>query len=53
MYVFDDSAHDDPHDDSGTTAFWCLKTMTTFGPDDELVARLDCRDPSRPCYEPT
>jgi hypothetical protein len=51
MYVYTDMA-DDPHEESDTTAYWCLRSMTSFGPDDEAVRRLDCRNPERSCYEP-
>ena len=51
MYVYTDADPDSPHEESDTTAYWCLKTMTSFGPDDEAVARLDCRAPGRSCYE--
>ena len=54
MYVFNDAeADEDPYAESGSTAYWCLKTMTSFGPDDEPAAGPDCRNPSRSCYEPT
>ena len=26
------------------TIYWCLKTMKSFGPDDDFVGREDCRD---------
>jgi len=50
MYVYTDNPGD-AHDESDTTAYWCLKTLKGFGPDDEAVGRLDCRDPGRSCYE--
>jgi hypothetical protein len=53
MYVYTDMPADDLHEDDGATAYWCLKTMKEFGPDDGLVGRRDCRDPGRSCYEPT
>lgn len=50
MYVYTDMA--EPHEESGTTMYWCLKTMTAFGPDDEAVDGHDCRSPGRSCHEP-
>lgn len=32
-----------------TAAYWCLRTMTTAGPDDALVHPDRCR-PGRDCY---
>ena len=51
MYVYTDAA--DPYEDSDSTSFWCLRSMTGYGPDDEAVGRFECRNPSRTCYEPT
>ena len=53
MYVYSDMPEDDLHEEDGNTAYWCLKTMKEFGPDDGLVGGHDCRDPGRSCYEPT
>jgi len=39
-------------DESSSTVYWCTKTMTGFGPDDDMVGWLDCRDSSRSCYKP-
>ena len=52
MYVYTDGASRDPDKDYDNTIYWCLKTMKGFGPDDELVDRRDCCDPTRSCYEP-
>ncbi len=52
MYVYSDSGHDGSHADYDNTAFWCLKTMTNFGPDDDLVCREDCHRAGRSCHEP-
>jgi hypothetical protein len=49
MYVFSDSPE---HEDHGNSHYWCLKTMTHFGPDDGLVARDDCHASGRTCHEP-
>jgi len=52
MYVYTDGNGGESHDDYDNSIFWCLQTMTGFGPDDDLVARYDCRNASRSCYEP-
>jgi len=51
MYVYTDNP-DEAHEEGDTTAYWCLKSMKDFGPDDEPVNRPDCRNPGRSCYEP-
>ena len=33
-----------------TAVFWCLKTMTSVGPDGDMVHRTCC-DASRQCFE--
>lgn len=50
MYVYSDV---DPaaHDGYDNSIFWCLKTMKSFGPDDEMVGREECSDASRSCHE--
>jgi len=35
--------------ESSTAVFWCLKTMTTCGPDDRYAHPTTCRA-GRPCY---
>jgi hypothetical protein len=50
MYVFNDMV-DEVHGEHEATNFWCLKTMKGFGPDDQIVGRLSCRDNSRECFE--
>jgi hypothetical protein len=52
MYVYTDGVDDDTAEDFDSTVYWCLQTMKNFGPDDEMVGGRECRDPSRPCYEP-
>jgi hypothetical protein len=52
MYVYTDGQANQTHEDYDNTAYWCLKSMTNFGPDDELVGGQECKDPSRTCYEP-
>jgi hypothetical protein len=49
MYIFDGQSDDD---DEEASACWCLQTMKSYGPDDSLVGRRECRDSGRPCYEP-
>jgi hypothetical protein len=53
MYVYTDGFGGEPHDDYDSTAYWCLKTMKGFGPDDDFANGVDCRNPERSCYEPT
>jgi hypothetical protein len=52
MYVYTDGEGDPTHDDYDNTAYWCLKSLKNFGPDDEIVGRPECNDQSRTCYEP-
>jgi hypothetical protein len=52
MYVYTDGQSDDTHEDYDNTIYWCLKTLTGFGPDDDFVDGQDCRNTSRSCYEP-
>jgi hypothetical protein len=52
MYVYTDAQDGDAHEDYDNTAYWCLKSMKNFGPDDEIVGRLECNNQSRTCYEP-
>ncbi|WP_165226540.1 hypothetical protein [Aquisphaera insulae] len=52
MYVFTDGRPRDRRDDCDTTIYWCVKTLKGYGPDDEMVARDDCCQPARSCYEP-
>lgn len=51
MYVRTDGS---PREMDGydSTMYWCLRSMTSFGPDDQCVDRMACSDPSRSCYEP-
>ena len=37
--------------DSMTATSWCLRTMESFGPDDDFAEPLSCR-PGRVCYAP-
>jgi hypothetical protein len=53
MYVYTDGQSAPSHDDYDNTIYWCLKTMKSFGPDDDQVSGDECRNPSRSCYEPT
>lgn len=53
MYLYsDESSLDSSHEQYSSSACWCLRTMTNFGPDDDMVGWLDCRDSARSCYEP-
>ena len=50
MYIYSDA---DPVANEGydNSIFWCLKTMKSFGPDDEMVGREECCDGARSCHE--
>jgi hypothetical protein len=54
MYVYTDGSYGEGGEDQGydSSVYWCLQTMQGFGPDDEVVDGRDCRNASRPCYEP-
>lgn len=52
MYVYSDGHGGEPHSGYDNSIYWCLKTMKEYGPDDEMVAGTECRDPARSCYEP-
>jgi hypothetical protein len=52
MYVYTDGLGGEPHEGYDNTIYWCLKTMKEYGPDDDVVAGDDCRNPARSCYEP-
>lgn len=52
MYLYTDRPVGEAQSDYDNTAFWCLKTLKSFGPDDDVVGRTECRDPARSCYEP-
>jgi hypothetical protein len=30
--------------------FWCIRTLTEVGPDDQLAGTRECRMPGRPCF---
>ncbi|GIW88679.1 MAG: hypothetical protein KatS3mg108_3003 [Isosphaeraceae bacterium] len=53
MYVYTDGLGSETHEGYDNTIFWCLKTMKSFGPDDDLVDRDGCCNRERSCYEPT
>ena len=46
MYVFTDGQEPDADDDDdcGSTVYWCFHTMKSFGPDDSMVGRRQCRN---------
>lgn len=52
MYIYTDGNYS-PHDSYDNTIYWCLRSMKSFGPDDEQVHREFCCDRSRSCYEET
>jgi hypothetical protein len=52
MYVYTDGFGGESHEDYDNSIYWCLKTMTGFGPDDYFVGGEDCRNAARSCYEP-
>ena len=52
MSVYTDGFSVESHEDYDNSIYWCLKTMTGFGPDDYFVGGEDCRDTGRSCYEP-
>ncbi|MBM3738773.1 MAG: hypothetical protein FJW39_23610 [Acidobacteria bacterium] len=39
----------EPH--SGDRAFWCHKTQTCLGPDNQIADEYECNE-TRPCYRP-
>jgi len=52
MYVYTDGSEQPGHEDYDNTIYWCLQTMKDFGPDDEGVGGVECKNPQRSCYEP-
>ena len=52
MYLFDVLPEGDEGYEYGSSACWCQRTMKAIGPDDDLVGLRECREASRPCYEP-
>jgi hypothetical protein len=52
MYIYGDGSKKTDEESYESSSYWCLQTMKNFGPDDEMVAGRECRDPSRSCYEP-
>jgi hypothetical protein len=52
MYVYTGVQESELEDDYDSTNYWCFETMKTFGPDDQGVGGRECRNSSRPCYEP-
>ena len=52
MYVYTDGqTGSDAEGDYDATVYWCLRTMKSFGPDDEHVSGTACRLATRTCYE--
>ena len=52
MYVYTGGGQDENEDEYDASNYWCFETMKSFGPDDQFVGGRQCRDSSRPCYEP-
>ncbi len=52
MCIYSDGQNGKSDNDYDSTSYWCTKSLKNFGPDDEIVGRSECRDPSRSCYEP-
>jgi hypothetical protein len=52
MFVYTDGSAGEAHEDYDSTVYWCNQSMKDFGPDDDHVGSLECRNTSRPCYEP-
>jgi hypothetical protein len=52
MYLFTEEQDQRRRADYDNTAYWCLRSFTNFGPDDEMVGRSECCNASRSCYEP-
>jgi hypothetical protein len=52
MYVYTDGTNEETAEDFDSTVYWCLQTMKSFGPDDDMVGGRECRDAARSCYEP-
>lgn len=51
MYIYTDG-QDHSHDQYDNTIYWCLRSMKSFGPDDDQVDRESCCDGGRTCHEP-
>jgi hypothetical protein len=51
MFIYTDDSSRAMHEGHDSNHCWCIHTMKAFGPDDELVAGDDCRNPERGCYE--
>ena len=51
MYVYTDGVDMGFDHDYDNTIYWCLKTMKSFGPDDEMVEKSACCSSDRACYQ--
>lgn len=51
MYVYTDGMSRESHGDYDNTIYWCLKTMKSFGPDDDIVDHEGCCNGARSCYQ--
>ena len=53
MYIFSDEVGDgESRSECETTVYRCGRTMSEYGPDDDFVDGLSCRNTERSCYEP-
>jgi hypothetical protein len=52
MYVYTDGTTEETAEDFDSSVYWCIHTMKSFGPDDDMVGGRECRDTARSCYEP-
>jgi len=50
MYVYTAGVDMGFDHDYDNTIYWCLKTMKSFGPDDEMVEKAACCSDGRSCY---
>jgi hypothetical protein len=50
MLVFGEDFEQDPDYQSGSAFFWCNRTATERGPDDNQVSLELCSAPERSCY---
>ena len=50
MYVYTAGVDMGFDHDYDNTIYWCLKTMKSFGPDDEMVEKSACCSNGRACY---
>ncbi|MFN4258416.1 MAG: hypothetical protein ACK4RK_03910 [Gemmataceae bacterium] len=51
MVVFGEDFESDPDYQAGMTDFWCTRTQTGRGPDNDDVCMEMCSNPERGCYQ--